>query len=74
MRLPSLYPFIELLLGREEVFLRPAWEGVMPQHISGPDFMAGPESHYLARWLREEARMGKGMSSRKEGRMVGTIP
>ena len=45
MRLPSLYPFMELFLGRKEVFLRTTWEGVMPQHISGPDFMARPGSH-----------------------------
>ena len=48
MRLPSLYPFIELFLGRKEVFLRTAWEGVMPQHMPNSARSPLPPTHTLA--------------------------
>lgn len=41
MRLPHPVLFLELLLGREEVFLRTGWEGVRRLHASGPDPMMG---------------------------------
>lgn len=47
---------LELLLGREKVFLRTGWEGVMGLHASGPDPEAGLGS-YAGQVVEGEGRI-----------------